>query len=156
MTAVCLPYSYSLTIVIKYFYYFFVQKILMPYTYILQVPGKQIRKKLSLAFNYWLRVSDDKLRAIGEIVQMLHNSSLLWVNSITRFKLYNSSPITRSAVNFKYQKSRTYRNGIVCLRVAVTGICLGSNSETNLKRFVSLAYCQTSILFEFDAHLRLN
>ncbi|XP_045534875.1 geranylgeranyl pyrophosphate synthase [Papilio machaon] len=53
------------------------EKILMPYTYILQVPGKQIRKKLSLAFNYWLRVSDDKLRAIGEIVQMLHNSSLL-------------------------------------------------------------------------------
>ncbi|XP_068631504.1 terpene synthase isoform X2 [Battus philenor] len=53
------------------------EKILMPYTYILQVPGKQIRKKLSLAFNYWLKVSDDKLRAIGEIIQMLHNSSLL-------------------------------------------------------------------------------
>ncbi|CAK1598494.1 unnamed protein product [Parnassius mnemosyne] len=53
------------------------EKILMPYTYILQVPGKQIRKKLSMAFNYWLKVSDDKLRAIGEIVQMLHNASLL-------------------------------------------------------------------------------
>ncbi|CAH2071794.1 unnamed protein product, partial [Iphiclides podalirius] len=53
------------------------EKILMPYTYILQVPGKQIRKKLSMAFNYWLKVGDDKLRAIGEIVQMLHNSSLL-------------------------------------------------------------------------------
>ncbi|XP_068631503.1 terpene synthase isoform X1 [Battus philenor] len=55
------------------------EKILMPYTYILQVPGKQIRKKLSLAFNYWLKVSDDKLRAIGEIIQMLHNSSLLMI-----------------------------------------------------------------------------
>ncbi|XP_039749418.1 geranylgeranyl pyrophosphate synthase isoform X2 [Pararge aegeria] len=42
-----------------------------------QVPGKQIRSKLTLAFNYWLKVSDEKLRAIGEIVQMLHNSSLL-------------------------------------------------------------------------------
>ncbi|XP_046963277.1 terpene synthase-like [Nymphalis io] len=53
------------------------EKLLMPFTYIQQVPGKQIRSKLTLAFNYWLRVSDEKLRAIGEIVQMLHNSSLL-------------------------------------------------------------------------------
>lgn len=53
------------------------EKLLMPFTYIQQVPGKQIRSKLTLAFNYWLKVSDDKLRAIGEIVQMLHNSSLL-------------------------------------------------------------------------------
>ncbi|XP_034829605.1 terpene synthase [Maniola hyperantus] len=53
------------------------EKLLMPFTYIQQVPGKQIRAKLTLAFNYWLKVSDDKLRAIGEIVQMLHNSSLL-------------------------------------------------------------------------------
>ncbi|XP_023934683.1 terpene synthase isoform X2 [Bicyclus anynana] len=53
------------------------EKLLMPFTYIQQVPGKQIRSKLTLAFNYWLKVSDEKLRAIGEIVQMLHNSSLL-------------------------------------------------------------------------------
>ncbi|XP_028159752.1 geranylgeranyl pyrophosphate synthase-like [Ostrinia furnacalis] len=53
------------------------EKILMPYTYIQQVPGKQIRTKLTSAFNYWLKVSDEKLHAIGEIVQMLHNSSLL-------------------------------------------------------------------------------
>ncbi|XP_047529110.1 geranylgeranyl pyrophosphate synthase-like [Vanessa atalanta] len=53
------------------------EKLLMPFTYIQQVPGKQIRSKLTQAFNYWLRVSDEKLRAIGEIVQMLHNSSLL-------------------------------------------------------------------------------
>ncbi|XP_045446781.1 geranylgeranyl pyrophosphate synthase [Melitaea cinxia] len=53
------------------------EKLLMPFTYIQQVPGKQIRSKLTVAFNYWLKVSDEKLRAIGEIVQMLHNSSLL-------------------------------------------------------------------------------
>ncbi|CAK1545968.1 unnamed protein product [Leptosia nina] len=53
------------------------EKLLMPFTYIQQVPGKQIRAKLTVAFNYWLRVSDEKLKAIGEIVQMLHNSSLL-------------------------------------------------------------------------------
>ncbi|CAG9559899.1 unnamed protein product [Danaus chrysippus] len=53
------------------------EKLLMPFTYIQQVPGKQVRAKLTLAINYWLKVSDTKLKAIGEIVQMLHNSSLL-------------------------------------------------------------------------------
>jgi len=53
------------------------QKLLQPFTYIMQVPGKQIRAKLSHAFNYWLNVPSDKLAIIGDIVQMLHNSSLL-------------------------------------------------------------------------------
>lgn len=53
------------------------EKLLLPFSYIQQVPGKQIRGKLLLAFNYWLKISEDKLKAVGEIVQMLHNSSLL-------------------------------------------------------------------------------
>lgn len=53
------------------------EKILMPYTYIQQVPGKQIRQKLASAFNYWLKISEEKLKAVGDIVQMLHNASLL-------------------------------------------------------------------------------
>lgn len=55
----------------------FLQKLLQPYNYITQIPGKQIRTKLAAAFNYWLKIGEDKLRAVGEIVQMLHNSSLL-------------------------------------------------------------------------------
>ncbi|XP_029048387.1 geranylgeranyl pyrophosphate synthase isoform X1 [Osmia bicornis bicornis] len=51
--------------------------LLEPFTYILQVPGKQIRAKLAHAFNYWLKISQDKLRAVGDIVQLLHTSSLL-------------------------------------------------------------------------------
>ncbi|KAK2579849.1 hypothetical protein KPH14_007532 [Odynerus spinipes] len=51
--------------------------LLQPFTYILQVPGKQIRAKLAHAFNYWLKISDSKLQAVGDITQMLHNSSLL-------------------------------------------------------------------------------
>ncbi|KAG7198914.1 hypothetical protein KM043_015731 [Ampulex compressa] len=51
--------------------------LLQPFTYILQVPGKQIRAKLAHAFNYWLKIPNDKLQAIGDIIQMLHNSSLL-------------------------------------------------------------------------------
>lgn len=55
----------------------FLKKLLQPFNYILQVPGKQIRTKLAHAFNYWLNVPTDKLQAVGEIVQMLHNASLL-------------------------------------------------------------------------------
>ncbi|XP_031831300.1 geranylgeranyl pyrophosphate synthase quemao [Nomia melanderi] len=51
--------------------------LLEPFTYILQVPGKQVRSKLAHAFNNWLKIPDDKLQAIGEIIQILHTSSLL-------------------------------------------------------------------------------
>ncbi|XP_076646182.1 geranylgeranyl pyrophosphate synthase quemao isoform X1 [Halictus rubicundus] len=51
--------------------------LLEPFSYILQVPGKQIRAKLVQAFNYWLKIPQDKLQAIEDIIQMLHTSSLL-------------------------------------------------------------------------------
>ncbi|KAL6426635.1 hypothetical protein ACFW04_009199 [Cataglyphis niger] len=53
------------------------EKLLEPIRYILQVPGKQIRAKLAQAFNYWLKISPDKIEAIEEIVTMLHNSSIM-------------------------------------------------------------------------------
>ncbi|KAJ9590090.1 hypothetical protein L9F63_016789, partial [Diploptera punctata] len=53
------------------------EKLLQPFKYILQVPGKQIRTKLAVAFNYWLKIPSEKLLLVGDIVQMLHNSSLL-------------------------------------------------------------------------------
>ncbi|KAF3425602.1 hypothetical protein E2986_05989 [Frieseomelitta varia] len=53
------------------------EMLLEPFSYILQVPGKQIRTKLTHAFNYWLKVPEDKLHAVGNIIQLLHTSSLL-------------------------------------------------------------------------------
>ncbi|XP_072747319.1 terpene synthase isoform X2 [Anoplolepis gracilipes] len=53
------------------------EKLLEPIRYILQVPGKQIRAKLAQAFNYWLKISLDRIQAIEEIVSMLHNSSIV-------------------------------------------------------------------------------
>ncbi|XP_055307370.1 terpene synthase isoform X2 [Sitodiplosis mosellana] len=53
------------------------QILLQPFTYIKDLPGKNIRSKLSIAFNHWMNIPLEKLKAIGEIVQMLHNSSLL-------------------------------------------------------------------------------
>lgn len=48
-----------------------------PFSYIQQIPGKKIRSRLSIAFNQWMNIPTEKLKLIGEIVQMLHNASLL-------------------------------------------------------------------------------
>lgn len=57
----------------------FPQKLLEPFHYILQVPGKNIRSQLTKAFNYWLDVPEDKLVKISDIIHILHNASLLCV-----------------------------------------------------------------------------
>eukprot|EP00088_Acartia_fossae_P001363 TRINITY_DN10527_c0_g1_i2.p1 TRINITY_DN10527_c0_g1~~TRINITY_DN10527_c0_g1_i2.p1 ORF type:complete len:336 (-),score=61.34 TRINITY_DN10527_c0_g1_i2:720-1703(-) len=51
--------------------------LLEPYSHILSVPGKDIRGKLMAGFNQWLKIPEEKLTQIREIVQMLHNASLL-------------------------------------------------------------------------------
>ncbi|GAB1867407.1 Geranylgeranyl pyrophosphate synthase isoform X1 [Camponotus japonicus] len=51
------------------------EKLLEPIRYNLQVPGKQITAKLIQTFNYWLKISPNRIKAIEEIVIMLHNSS---------------------------------------------------------------------------------
>jgi len=51
--------------------------LLEPYSHILSVPGKNIRGKLIAGFNTWMNVDQEKIKAIEEIVEMLHNASLL-------------------------------------------------------------------------------
>ena len=51
--------------------------LLEPFTYLLRKKGKDIRPKLLKAFNVWLNVPDEKVKIIGDIIQMLHNASLL-------------------------------------------------------------------------------
>ncbi|XP_060523894.1 terpene synthase [Cylas formicarius] len=53
------------------------EKLLEPFRYILQVPGKNLRLKLAKAFNHWLKISEEHLLQIADIVQILHNASLL-------------------------------------------------------------------------------
>ena len=40
--------------------------LLEPMMYLLQIPGKNVRKKLLYAFNIWTKVEDDKVREIGK------------------------------------------------------------------------------------------
>ena len=51
--------------------------LLEPYSHIVRQSGKNIRQKLIHGFNLWMNVSQEKISAIEEIVNMLHNASLL-------------------------------------------------------------------------------
>ena len=54
------------------------EKILMgPYDYMIDHPGKDIRKRLIAAFNAWLKVPEGSLAIITKVVGMLHTASLL-------------------------------------------------------------------------------
>lgn len=55
--------------------------VLQPYEYMVQKPGKDIRRALILAFNAWLEVPNDRLEIISKAITMLHNASLLYVLS---------------------------------------------------------------------------
>ena len=82
------------------------KKLLEPLAYLLQVPGKNIRKKLLHAFNFWMHVEEKKVHAIGEIVQMLHNASLLVDdiedNSILRRGIPVAHKVKRRVASFTH------------------------------------------------------
>ena len=52
-------------------------KLLEPYSHIVRLSGKNIRQKLIQGFNMWMKVDGEKISAIEEIINMLHNASLL-------------------------------------------------------------------------------
>ncbi|KAM6462401.1 geranylgeranyl pyrophosphate synthase isoform 1-T1 [Liasis olivaceus] len=70
--------------------------LLEPYNYLLQLPGKQVRTKLSQAFNHWLNVPEDKLQVIIEVTEMLHNASLLIDDIEDNSKLRRGFPVAHS------------------------------------------------------------
>ena len=53
------------------------QAILEPFTHIAAVPGKDFRGQMIESFNTWLDVPADKLHTISQVINMLHNASLL-------------------------------------------------------------------------------
>jgi hypothetical protein len=48
--------------------------LLHSFDYIRSLPGKQVRSKLSVAFNYWLKVEAEKVDKVCDIVELLHNA----------------------------------------------------------------------------------
>ncbi|XP_073194236.1 geranylgeranyl pyrophosphate synthase isoform X2 [Lepidochelys kempii] len=58
--------------------------------------GKQVRTKLSQAFNHWLNVPEDKIQVIIEVTEMLHNASLLIDDIEDNSKLRRGFPVAHS------------------------------------------------------------
>uniref|UniRef100_A0A8V5H1B5 Geranylgeranyl pyrophosphate synthase n=2 Tax=Melopsittacus undulatus TaxID=13146 RepID=A0A8V5H1B5_MELUD len=58
--------------------------------------GKQVRTKLSQAFNHWLNVPEDKIQVIIEVTEMLHNASLLVDDIEDNSKLRRGFPVAHS------------------------------------------------------------
>ncbi|CAG4917884.1 unnamed protein product [Colias eurytheme] len=54
------------------------KELLAPYTHIMKVRGKELRKRLPTAFNEWLKIPADKAEYIIDAVHMLHNGTLLF------------------------------------------------------------------------------
>ncbi|KAL2855830.1 isoprenoid synthase domain-containing protein [Aspergillus pseudoustus] len=51
--------------------------VIGPYDYMLQHPGKDLRRQMIHAFDAWLKVPPDSLAIITKVIAMLHTASLL-------------------------------------------------------------------------------
>ncbi|PKX90477.1 FPP/GGPP synthase family protein, partial [Aspergillus novofumigatus IBT 16806] len=73
------------------------EKILRgPLDYLLSVSGKQIRTELILAFNEWLRIPDEKVKIISDVVELLHTASLLIDDIQDASKLRRGLPVAHA------------------------------------------------------------
>jgi geranylgeranyl diphosphate synthase type 3 len=51
--------------------------LLEPYDYLESNPGKDFRSKMIQAFQFWIKVPEDDLNIIKQVISMLHCASLL-------------------------------------------------------------------------------
>lgn len=72
------------------------EKLMEPYTYILGLPQKSLRTRFMAAFNHWLNIPLGTLNQIEEIVQMLHNASLMVDDIEDNSTLRRGFPVTHS------------------------------------------------------------
>eukprot|EP00128_Syssomonas_multiformis_P006388 Colp12_sorted_trinity150504_noHs@3683 len=70
--------------------------LLEPYKYLCEIPGKGIRSVLIQAFQALLQIPNGKLAIIAEVVQMLHNASLLVDDIQDNSKLRRGVPVAHS------------------------------------------------------------
>lgn len=70
--------------------------LLGPYAYLLGYPGKDIRRQLIAAFNIWLKVPEDILKTISNVIAMLHTASLLVDDVEDNSQLRRGVPVAHS------------------------------------------------------------
>jgi len=67
-----------------------------PYKYLAELPGKEVRSMLVSCFNKWLVIEAEQLRKITEIIQMLHNASLLIDDIEDNSKMRRGVPVAHA------------------------------------------------------------
>ncbi|KAL4943572.1 hypothetical protein BDV06DRAFT_134102 [Aspergillus oleicola] len=70
--------------------------IMGPYDYMLQHPGKDLRRQMINAFNAWLKVPPESLAIITKVIAMLHTSSLLIDDVEDNSVLRRGTPVAHS------------------------------------------------------------
>ncbi|KAL4934113.1 FPP/GGPP synthase family protein [Aspergillus undulatus] len=70
--------------------------IMGPYDYMVQHPGKDLRRQMINAFNAWLKVPPESLGIITRVVAMLHTSSLLIDDVEDNSVLRRGTPVAHS------------------------------------------------------------
>ncbi|KAL4956126.1 isoprenoid synthase domain-containing protein [Aspergillus filifer] len=85
-----------------------------PYEYVNSLPSKGMRNRLIDALNVWLKVPSKSLETIKNIVQMLHNASLMLDDIEDHSRLRRGEPVTSTfygasqtinSANFTYVKA---------------------------------------------------
>eukprot|EP01041_Mallomonas_annulata_P007926 gene7926-16218_t len=71
-------------------------KILEPFNYISQIPGKDVRGTFIDCFQSWLQIPEEKLIIIKDIIRSLHNASLLVDDIEDNSKLRRGVPVAHS------------------------------------------------------------
>ncbi|CAD6193539.1 unnamed protein product [Caenorhabditis auriculariae] len=104
--------------------------LLAPFEYIRSMPGKQIRSKLAIAFNLWLRIEESKLHQILEIVEMLHNASLLIDDIEDNSVLRRGLPVTHRI----FGTPRTINSANYVYFIALEK-CIGLGSDQAIRVF---------------------
>ncbi|KAL4954848.1 isoprenoid synthase domain-containing protein [Aspergillus filifer] len=70
--------------------------IMGPYDYMLQHPGKDLRRQMINAFNAWLKVPPESLAIITKVIAMLHTASLLIDDVEDNSVLRRGTPVAHS------------------------------------------------------------
>eukprot|EP00164_Ancoracysta_twista_P004570 GFYU01006168.1.p1 GENE.GFYU01006168.1~~GFYU01006168.1.p1 ORF type:complete len:305 (-),score=93.89 GFYU01006168.1:191-1105(-) len=73
-----------------------VERLLEPYRYTCRMPGKQVRSKVIKAFELWLNIPEEHEQVVKDIVESLHNASLIIDDIEDNSKLRRGNPVAHS------------------------------------------------------------
>jgi len=70
--------------------------LLEPYNYLSEIPGKEVRSSLIASFNTWLKIDGVHMKEVKQIIQMLHNASLLIDDIEDNSKMRRGVPVAHT------------------------------------------------------------